>query len=146
MPTYLKPRVNAAAYQPAAQEMAAASNIISMLTGDLALNVVTPTGIFLPRGAVVHDVIMHCTDMDSGTALVFDVGTAANPDAFIDGTTIGQTGGTIRAGNVAGASLTMAAADAGPLTVETEVIITAATAAGTAVAGTIKIAVLYTVE
>lgn len=144
MATYLKPTgATAPAYQPRAQEMACLWNSITMATGDLALNAVVQVG-NLPKGAVVHDVVMHCTDMDSGTALVFDVGTTANADLFIDGTTIGQTGGTIRAGNVAGAALTIAAQT--PLAAETPVIITAAVAAGTAVAGTVLIAVNYTVE
>lgn len=144
MPTYLKPvDATAPTYQGRGGDLSVAWNVISMATGDLALNAVTPA-VRLPRGARVHDIEMSCTDMDSGTALVFDVGDAADPDRFIDGTTIGQAGGTIRAGNVAGASATLVAHT--PYTTETVINILTQVAAGTAVAGTIHIAVFYTCE
>jgi len=57
----------------------------------------------IPAGHRVVDVKLFCDDLDTGTELVLDVGVedeiqdpsdTTNVDAFLDGTTIGQTGGT----------------------------------------------------
>jgi len=45
-------------------------------------------------GETVHDVIIKTDDLDSGTALVLDVGDGSDADYYIDGSTVGQTGGT----------------------------------------------------
>lgn len=119
-------------------------NKITVATTDLALNAVMTFG-YLPPNAMVTDVVMHTTDLDTGgsPALVFDVGTVANTDLLIDGTTIGQTGGTIRAGNVAGAAITTA--DWAITTAPTALQILTQVAAATAATGTISIAVDYIV-
>ena len=43
-------------------------------------------------GETVHDVILKSSDLDGGTALVWDVGDGTAPDYYIDGSTAGQTG------------------------------------------------------
>ena len=45
-------------------------------------------------GETVHNVKVKSSDLDSGTALVFDVGDGSDVDRYIDGSTIGQAGGT----------------------------------------------------
>ena len=61
---------------------------------------------FMKIGANVRllDVTFTATDLDTGAAIVFDVGYAAttasdDPDAFINDTTIGQAGGVIAVTN-----------------------------------------------
>ena len=44
-------------------------------------------------GETVHDVKVKSTDLDAGTALVFDIGDDGDVDRYIDGSTIGQAGG-----------------------------------------------------
>ena len=44
-------------------------------------------------GETVHDVKVKSSDLDAGTALVFDVGDDGDVDRYIDGSTIGQAGG-----------------------------------------------------
>lgn len=69
----------------------------------LALNDVIK---FFKIGANVRilDVTLAVSDLDTGAAIVLDVGYSAAvatdvPDFFIDGSTIGQTGGTVRVEN-----------------------------------------------
>ncbi len=45
-------------------------------------------------GETVHDIKIKSSDLDTGTGLVLDVGDATDADRFIDGSTIGQAGGT----------------------------------------------------
>ena len=45
-------------------------------------------------GETLHDIKIKSSDLDTGTGLVLDVGDATDPDRFIDGSTIGQAGGT----------------------------------------------------
>jgi hypothetical protein len=61
---------------------------------------------FMKIGANVRvlEVTLTATDLDTATAIVFDVGYSAavatdDPDAFINDTTIGQTGGIITVAN-----------------------------------------------
>ena len=44
-------------------------------------------------GETVHDVKVKSSDLDAGTALVFDIGDDGDVDRYIDGSTIGQAGG-----------------------------------------------------
>lgn len=54
----------------------------------------------VPKGARVLEVILTTTDLDTGTpALVLDVGDGDDTDRYIDGATIGGTGGTARLGS-----------------------------------------------
>ena len=45
-------------------------------------------------GETVHNVKIKTTDLDTGTALVLDVGDGSDTDYYIDGSTIGQAGGS----------------------------------------------------
>lgn len=59
----------------------------------LALNdVVQMVDVF--AGETVHNVVIKTGDLDTGTALVLDVGDGSDTDYYIDGSTIGQAGGT----------------------------------------------------
>jgi hypothetical protein len=50
-------------------------------------------------GEMVVELRLICDDLDTGTALVLDVGDGDDVDRYIDGTTIGQTGGTVAMGS-----------------------------------------------
>ena len=59
----------------------------------LALNdVIQIVDVF--SGETVHDVVIKTDDLDTGTALVLDVGDGSDTDYYIDGSTVGQAGGT----------------------------------------------------
>tara|TARA_A100001391_G_scaffold192255_1_gene166353 strand:- start:5429 stop:5836 length:408 start_codon:yes stop_codon:yes gene_type:complete len=61
-------------------------------TTALALNdVIQMVDVF--AGETVHDVVLKVDDLDTGTALVLDVGDGGDPDRIIDGSTSGQAGG-----------------------------------------------------
>ena len=45
-------------------------------------------------GETVHNIKIKTTDLDTGTALVLDVGDGSDTDYYIDGSTIGQAGGS----------------------------------------------------
>lgn len=45
-------------------------------------------------GETVHNIKIKSSDLDAGTALVLDVGDGSDADRYIDGSTIGQAGGT----------------------------------------------------
>lgn len=104
-------------------------------TAALALNDVIQSPL-LPKGAVVYDVMICTSDMDTATSVTLDVGYGGDPDYFIAASTIGQTGGVARA----------AAATAKPLTLTVndtiDVLIKAAP--GTPItSGTISLVVHY---
>jgi putative aminopeptidase FrvX len=87
---------------------------------------------WVEAGAVVTGATFAATDIDSATAFVVDVGDSADEDRFIAGATTGQAEG-----------LTNALAYSGFLykfTARTQVRVYVKTAAGTPVAGTIKVA------
>jgi hypothetical protein len=84
-----------------------------------------------PKGFVVTGIAFNATDMDDGTALVWDVGDAAVEDRLLAGITTGQAAGT-----------SVALAATGFLykyTARTLVKAFIKTASGTPVAGTIKV-------
>ena len=59
----------------------------------LALNdVIQIVDVF--SGETVHDVIIKVDDLDTGSALVLDVGDGSDTDYYIDGSTVGQAGGS----------------------------------------------------
>ena len=61
-------------------------------TTALALNdVIQMVDVF--AGETVHGVVLKVDDLDTGTALVLDVGDGADTDRIIDGSTSGQAGG-----------------------------------------------------
>lgn len=79
-------------------------------TANLALNdlIQSPP---LPKGAVVYDVMICTSDMDTATSVTLDVGYGTDPDYFIAASTIGQTGGVARAAAVTAKPLTLAVND-----------------------------------
>lgn len=102
----------------------------------------------VPKGATVIGGWLKTTDLDTGSpALVLDVGTddvgvpagTADPDAFIDGATVGQAGGYAAFNAAAGAGFVFAA--------DGTVDVLVATGPGTgATSGTIKVCVQYTMD
>ena len=150
MATYLSTPAStagaAATYVPPLKgaQVCSLTQVITMATTDLDLNDTVDVG-WLPVGAIVIDAVMHVTDMDTGAgALVLDLGPTTNPDAYIDGLAA-TSAATGRAGNVAGSAATMASEASVPLTAETKVIVTVATAPSTAATGTILVSVQYVV-
>lgn len=143
MPGYTKPvAATAPAYAPRGQELACAWNRMTLVAGELTLNAVYPM-VRLPRGAVVHDVFLKVTDMDTATSGIASVGVVGDTERFVRRVSI-QAAGAFRAANDATAAASMIAA--APLANETTVDFLVQTAPGTAAAGTVDVAVYYTVE
>lgn len=143
MPTYTKSVASTApAFQADGIEVACAWNRVALATTDLTLNNVIPL-VRLPRGAIVHEVVLKVTDMDSSTGLVVSVGVAGDTERYVRRLS-GQVAGTARAGNDATSTASMIAAV--PLTAEATVDLLIQAAATTPVAGTVDIAVFYTCE
>jgi len=90
----------------------------------------------IPRGAIPIGGYLACDDLDSGTALVIDVGDADDANGYLTADTTCQAGGIA---NFDGAYLT----DKSTKTTKTNIFVKATTAAGTAVAGTIRLVVYY---
>lgn len=93
----------------------------------------------LPKGAVVYDVMLAVTDLDTNgaPAITLDVGYGTDPDYFIAASTIGQTGGVARASAVTAATpLTLTVNDT------IDVLVKAAPATG-ATSGTVTLVVNY---
>lgn len=105
---------------------------VNLATTDLALNA-TVAAFVVPRGFVVTGIIAVATDMDTnGTAtLALSVGDAGSATRFLSSSNIGQTG-----------TSTTTLASTGLLyefTADTEIVVTASTAAATAAAGTLDL-------
>jgi hypothetical protein len=109
----------------------------SVGTGELELDDVIQM-VKIPSGATILDVTLSSTDVDSGTAVVFAVGDGSDDNRFISGSTIGQAGGVARLDQFAGLNYTYTADDT--------IDINVTTAAGTAVAGTLELNVVYTMN
>lgn len=143
MPGYTKSvAATAPAFTPDAQNLGCAWNRVTLATGELTLNAVHPL-VRLPYNSRVHDVVLRVSDMDSGAAGIVSVGVAGDTERYIRRVSI-QAAGAYRSGNDATAVGTMIAAAA--FTGETTIDLLVQTAPGTAVAGTVEIAVFYTVE
>lgn len=99
---------------------------------------------YLPARCVPVDCVLVCDELDAGTALVMSVGiedatgTTDDPDALIDATTIGQTGGVARM-NAA------AMLDIDPSDVDRKVSVTIDTPPGTDQDGDLMVLLTYTV-
>lgn len=144
MPVYTKSvAATAPAYQPEGQEKATAWNRATFATGEMTLNA-SYAMVRLPRGAVIQDITLIVSDMDSGAAGLVGVGVAGDVARYIQGASI-QAAGSFRMGNNATSVGTILAA-AAALTAETEILVTFTTAPGTAIAGTIQLSVDYTCE
>jgi hypothetical protein len=94
----------------------------------------------IPKGATIQEVILSSTDIDvHGTPTVaLSVGDASSATRFISSSAIGEAGGVARLDQLAGLNYEYTADD----TIDIEVT----TAAETAAAGTINLAVIYTMN
>jgi hypothetical protein len=120
-----------------ANTVVAIVNTVAVGTAGLALNAVTPL-VRVPKGFTVLHATLEATDMDSGTALVLAVGDADDNDRLMTGLTTGQAGGISNALAVAGFPYRY--------TEDTTINLTATTAAGTAVAGTVSVSLLGVID
>lgn len=144
MPTYAKPvAATAPAYQGSGQQTATAHNRAAFLAAELTLNAVYPM-VRLPRGAIVHDVVITVSDMDSATAGLVGIGVAGDVARYIQGASIQAAGSFRMANNATSAATKIAAPYALPA--ETTIDLVVSTAPGGALAGTVDISVQYTVE
>lgn len=111
------------------------------ITAALALNDVVQM-VKVPAGAIVSNVVLATDDLDTGgtPAIVLDVGDGGDADRYIDGSTVGQTGGITDSSNLAidGIGYTYSVEDT------IDVLVQVAPAAG-ATSGTIKLIVSYTI-
>jgi hypothetical protein len=115
------------------------------LSAALALNDVIQM-VKIPAGATVLDLTIACDDLDSnGTpTIVLDVGDGDDTDRFIDGSTIGQAGGSAKLG--AGVATGNAAFNYTYTTADTiDVLVQAGPATG-ATSGQITMSVIYTMQ
>lgn len=106
------------------------------LTAALALNDVIEM-VKIPAGAVIHDVILSSTDLDTSTGVVLDVGDGSVTDRFIDGATIGQASGVARLNEVGGHLYEYTADDT------IDVLVQVAPSGTAATSGSIKLTVIY---
>ena len=143
MATYAKSASpNAPSYQPVGQDGAVQWNRVTVAATELTLNAVIPL-MRLPRGALVHDVTMHISDLDTGAAGIVSVGVVGDTERYIRRASM-QAAGTIRAGNDATAAASIIAAQ--PFTQETSIDLLVQTAPATAAAGVVHVAVMYNCE
>lgn len=104
--------------------------------------------IYVPNNAIIHDVIMAVTDMDSGATLELDVGDSAGPETPDDNRFIDQFSGQA-AGNIAAAASGNLLEDKvyayvnSDAQTEQAIEVTVAAVAATGVAGTITLTVIY---
>jgi hypothetical protein len=94
--------------------------------------------LWVPAGAVFDSAVLSATDMDSGTALLFDVGDDAAEPRIFSSSNIGQAGGITAAFDIAAHGYKWTAA--------TKIKAYIKTAAGTPVAGTLKFTMRYFVD
>jgi hypothetical protein len=90
----------------------------------------------LPKGAVVYDVMVCTSDMDTATSVTLDVGYGTDPDYFVAASTIGQTGGVVRASAATAKPLTLTVNDT------IDVLVKAAPGTSTT-SGSISMAIFY---
>lgn len=121
-----------------ARQVVTATAIISLATTTID-NANDDVGLFwVPAGAVPVGIAVGVTDVDSGTAFVFDIGDVDDEDRLVAGATTGQAEGVTTALAYAGMLYKYAAA--------TEIRFYCKTASGTPVAGTMKVALSYFVD
>lgn len=125
--------VKATYTHPATGDGSAAGDIIQMVK--------------VPKGAMILDLALSAEDLDTNGSptITLDVGDGGDVDRFIDGATIGQTGGIVRLGQ----GVAAAAVDGAHGYVYTEddtIDVKVVDAAATKAAGTITLTVLYTLE
>ena len=128
---------NPVASRGMANALVCVAGTVAVGTAGLALNAVTPL-VRVPKGFTVIHATLETTDMDNGTALVLAVGDATVNNRILTGLTIGQTGGISSAIAATGHQFRYAE--------DTTINLTATTAAGTAVAGTVQISLLGVID
>jgi hypothetical protein len=128
---------NPVASRGMANTLVCVAGTVAVGTAGLALNAVTPL-VRVPKGFTVIHATLEATDMDSATALVLAVGDTGSNNRILTGLTIGQAGGISSA--IAATGHQHRYAD------ETTINLTATTAAGTAVAGTVQISLLGVID
>lgn len=145
MPTYPKglPADRPAFALTPGAVMHTASERVTVLTGDLTLNNVIPL-VKVPRGAVIHDITMVVSDMDTGAAGIVSVGVAGDTERYIRRVSC-QAAGTFRMGNDATAAASIAAASRS-FAADTVLNLLVQTAPATPAQGTVDIAVVYSME
>ena len=99
----------------------------------------------VPSGATVTELVLSVDDLDSGTAILLDVGDGDDDDRYILGSTIGQAGGTVRLGSGV-VSTSGANALNYTYTAEDTIDIHVDTAPSGSGVGTVAIAVTYTMQ
>lgn len=128
---------NPVASRGMANALVCVAGTVAVGTAGLALNAVTPL-VRVPKGFTVIHATLETTDMDNGTALVLAVGDATVNNRILTGLTIGQAGGISSAIAATGHQFRYAE--------DTTINLTATTAAGTAVAGTVQISLLGVID
>ena len=128
---------NPVASRGMANAIVCVAGTVAVGTAGLALNAVTPL-VRVPKGFTVIHATLETTDMDNGTALVLAVGDATVNNRILTGLTIGQAGGISSAIAATGHQFRYAE--------DTTINLTATTAAGTAVAGTVQISLLGVID
>lgn len=126
---YRQPQAGGVGY---ARTMKTFGRRVTMKTTDLALNAVV-AAFKVPAGFTVTGIIAVATDLDTGgsATLALSVGDSGSATRHLSSSTIGQAG-----------TSTQTLASTGLLyqyTADTEILITASTAAATAAAGTIDL-------
>lgn len=104
---------------------------VAIITGMLALNKVTRLT-RVPKGFVVTGCSLIIPDLDSGAALVFDIGDSGLSGRLISGSTKGQAGGTLASADLATAGMLY------EFTANTDILWKTTTATTTTGAGTVK--------
>jgi hypothetical protein len=118
-----------------ARTIKALGGATALVTGDLALN--KTVALFrVPAGFTVTGLKVLATDMDTGgsPALVLAIGDSGDDDRLLTASNIGQAGTSNLSALVAATGLLY------QYTAETEIVLKATTAAATAAAGTITVA------
>lgn len=112
-------------------EIWSAAVTTSLASGD------TITGPSLPAGCYLVDVVVDTDDLDSATSITFKAGYSGALAAWIaDGNTTMRTGGIVHA-NVAGTVGYTSTSDK-------QLLVTITATAGTPVAGTVRLGLIYT--
>jgi hypothetical protein len=127
-------------FSPPAKTVGVLSNIVTLGTTDVGTKQEIIIG-YLPPMSKVIDVVLGVTDVDSGTAFVCAVGDTSDPDRFINGGTIGQAAGVLRAGNNATSAKTYC--EHTGYTAATPMSLSVITEAGTAAVGTAVLTFTY---
>lgn len=83
---------------------------VTCVHADLTVTAAATNDVFqmvkIPKGAVIYDVTLRASNIDTGTALLITVGDGGDTDRFITSSSVGQAGGIARLNNEAGLGYT----------------------------------------